>query len=91
MLAQIFGECRENQIFRCEQLKIWYLLGRNDLSEMRPRCDCLEYHKGEPACGRMPYEPRFLMIRENAGGVYMAGKEADERSQYTGRKRSAAL
>ena len=46
---------------------------------------------GEPACGRMPYEPRFLMIRENAGGVYMAGKEADERSQYTGRKRSAAL
>ena len=49
------------------------------------------YQKGEPACGRMPYEPRFLMIRENAGGVYMAGKEADERSQYTGRKRSAAL
>ena len=23
---------------------------------MRPRCDCLEYHNGGPACGGMPYD-----------------------------------
>ena len=39
----------------------------------------------------MPYEPGFLMIRGDAGSVHMAGKEADERSQHPGRKRSAAL
>ena len=91
MLAQIFGDCRENQIFRCEQLKIWYLLGRNDLSEMRPRCDCLEYHNGGPACGGMPYEPGFLMIRGDAGSLRVAGKEAEKRTQYSGGKCPASL
>lgn len=91
MLAQIFGDCRENQIFRCEQLKIWYLLGRNDLSEMRPRCDCLEYHNGGPACGGMSYEPGFLMIRGDAGSLRVAGKEAEKRTQYSGGKCPASL
>ena len=47
--------------------------------------------RGGPACGEMPYEPGFLMIRGDAGSVRMAGKEAEKRTWHSGGKYPASL